>query len=247
MAVSLRRGTPVGRRSPPGMQLVVYCSAVFVGVYATVPYAVRYLHLDNSGVSASLVSVPLTPTWGDNQTVAELWSSQGCEAIFESERPVHTQDTWMLLRRAYEKAVEGPTRSVVYMSPISTVNGFGVPIEARQAVGKGRGVYAAGRGATKGELVWAARYQSARFGDGASYRRFLGLLAVDVACDVLQWVSTRIPLPMHRVSPRHWRVYIGGLFVSWGMPERKQNHLPRVALCSWPRAPPSMAKLYSVA
>ena len=118
------------------------------------------------------------------ESVAALWDSMGCDAIWDEQRPVHSMDTWMHLRQAYEDAVGGHSKSSI--SPISRGNGFGIPIEARRISDHGRGVFAT-KGAKEGDLVWAARNQSAHFGTGATYRKFLATIDKDLACDVLQW------------------------------------------------------------
>merc|ERR1711957_746637 len=68
----------------------------------------------------------------------------------------------------------------------SSKSGFNVKIKAEQAEGKGRGVYIT-EPVKKGQLVWTATKQSARFKDGSSYKEFLFTIPVDLACDVMQW------------------------------------------------------------
>lgn len=116
-------------------------------------------------------------------TVKEIWGKLDCETIFESPRPVHNQSTWMMLRGVYHGIV-GQEKSSI--APLSHESGVRVPFKVKRSKVKGRGIYAKEL-VKKGELVWAAQHQSARFSTGEEYRRFLRAIPVDVACDVIQW------------------------------------------------------------
>lgn len=122
-------------------------------------------------------------SWEDSLDYGDLWDYFDCDEVFETERPIHNQSTWMLLRGAYQGVV-GPDRSSI--APLSHENGFQVSFEVQQFHDKGRGLVATQK-VKKGDLVWTARRQTARFGDGPSYRRFLASIPTDLACDVIQW------------------------------------------------------------
>mmetsp|Transcript_18066 Transcript_18066/g.26497 ORF Transcript_18066/g.26497 Transcript_18066/m.26497 type:complete len:249 (-) Transcript_18066:131-877(-) len=127
---------------------------------------------------------PLETEWWDELwSIGEMWELFGCDEIFASARPVHNQSTWMLMRGVYHGVV-GPNASSI--SPLSYESGFPPPIEAKQAGPKGRGVFAAGT-VKKGDMVWTAKRNRAKWGDGPSYRKFLISIPTDLACDVLQW------------------------------------------------------------
>jgi len=116
-------------------------------------------------------------------TALKIWYDFECENIFSKPRPVHSDATWLQLRNAYKKVV-GSSNSTVDLH--SSKSGFNVKIKAEQAEGKGRGVYIT-EPVKKGQLVWTATKQSARFKDGSSYKEFLFTIPVDLACDVMQW------------------------------------------------------------
>jgi len=114
-------------------------------------------------------------------TARRLWDHLGCTEIFQSERPIHDQSTWSNARQVYKKIV-GEESSLLHDSEST---GFAVPIEAKQAPGKGRGIFAA-RDIKKTTLIWNTK-QTARFQDGELYREFIFALETGFACDVLQW------------------------------------------------------------
>ena len=132
--------------------------------------------------------------------VRQLWNHFGCNDIFEAgPRPVHSIDDWKSMRQAYESVVGVDKSSIpriqqqdeddVDADSRDAVSGFHVPVKARQAGDKGRGVFVADDGSgpvQPGSLVWSTKF-TARFDDGEDYRKFLKLIRVDFACDVLQW------------------------------------------------------------
>lgn len=122
--------------------------------------------------------------------VDHLWDHFGCDAIFESgPRPVHRPSDWLRMRKAYGTVVGSEKATIPDDSSAENGDefrdGFHVPVEARQAEEKGRGVFA--RAPVKeGQKIWSTSY-TARFDNGRDYRRFLAAIPADFACDVLQW------------------------------------------------------------
>ena len=112
----------------------------------------------------------------------DIWNKIDCPAIFFKPRPIHNESTWKLLREAYQNIV-GSESTLNLTNPDS---GFNVNFNVQQSKTKGRAVYAA-EPVKKGELIWTATRQSARFKDGASYKEFLTSIPIDLACDVIQW------------------------------------------------------------
>jgi hypothetical protein len=107
-----------------------------------------------------------------------------CKSVNQATRPVHSHETWVHLRRLYRQTV-GPEQSTI--SSNDTLDGFdGVPIQAAYSPGKGRGIFATGN-IKKDTRVWTLMHQSARFPDGASYRKFLASVPPDMACDLLKF------------------------------------------------------------
>lgn len=127
----------------------------------------------------------LPSDWESDWTSDDIWLHLDCDGIFETTRPIHSNETWVMLRNTYRNLV-GPEASSI--SPSDETNGFKVPYKALIAPGnKGRGVFAAAP-IKKGSLVWTShKHQSAQFHDGDAYRQFLGALPADLACDVIQW------------------------------------------------------------
>jgi len=126
--------------------------------------------------------------WWKKGSTNDLWYQFDCERIFKSPRDVHSQDTWMKLRKEYE-AVVGTKKSTVHIGPNDDdgERGVKVPYMAKQTAVKGRGIFA-GKGVIQKEtLVWTARSQSARFEKGDDYREFVSRIPRSIACDVLQW------------------------------------------------------------
>ncbi|GKY95664.1 hypothetical protein MPSEU_000527400 [Mayamaea pseudoterrestris] len=120
-----------------------------------------------------------------NYTVNDLWTYYfQCDDIFEDERPVHNESMWMLLRGVYQGIV-GPAKASI-AQPLSTVSGFYIDYDVDQTDDKGRGVFA-DQDIRKGQLVYTARRQMAKFSNGYEYRRFLRSIPADLACDVIQW------------------------------------------------------------
>jgi len=126
--------------------------------------------------------------WWKKGSTNDLWYQFDCERIFKSPRDVHSQDTWVKLRKEYE-AVVGTKKSTVHIGSNGEYGerGVKVPYVAKQTAVKGRGIFA-GKGVIKKEtLVWTARSQSARFEKGDDYREFVSRIPRTIACDVLQW------------------------------------------------------------
>jgi hypothetical protein len=68
---------------------------------------------------------------------------------------------------------------------VSADDGFVISTEAKQAPGKGRGIFAA-EDIPRGQLIWSAN-QTASFDSGEDFESFLDLLVLDEACDALLW------------------------------------------------------------
>ena len=127
----------------------------------------------------------LPDDWEPDWDIGEIWEDLECDDIMEAERPVHSQETWAMLRNTYRRIV-GPENSSIL--PTNDKNGFYVPYKVTMAPGdKGRGVFSTSL-IQKGTCVWTShKHQSARFEDGHSYRRFLAAIPEDMACDVMNW------------------------------------------------------------
>ncbi len=135
--------------------------------------------------------------YSDDMSTKEIWEALDCERIFESERPVHSQQVWINARALYEGIVGDDHSSIQvqhksrkfknYFDDNTTRNdnGFSVPVDAKQAPPKGRGIFAV-NDIKAGTLIWSTK-KTARFDSGSSYREFIYGLEVGVACDVLQW------------------------------------------------------------
>eukprot|EP00584_Thalassiosira_punctigera_P026086 CAMPEP_0172577148 /NCGR_PEP_ID=MMETSP1067-20121228/138086_1 /TAXON_ID=265564 ORGANISM="Thalassiosira punctigera, Strain Tpunct2005C2" /NCGR_SAMPLE_ID=MMETSP1067 /ASSEMBLY_ACC=CAM_ASM_000444 /LENGTH=258 /DNA_ID=CAMNT_0013369833 /DNA_START=186 /DNA_END=964 /DNA_ORIENTATION=- len=116
----------------------------------------------------------------ESWTVLDMANNLKCDEIFENERPVHSQIVWDNARALYRDIV-GRDSSIAD----DATNGFSVPVEAKQAPPKGRGIFVL-RDVAAGELMWSTK-KTARFQDGSSYRKFIFGLEEGVACDVLEW------------------------------------------------------------
>jgi hypothetical protein len=119
----------------------------------------------------------------EEHTVKDIFEGLGCEEI-EQPRPIHTDDTWKLLREKYLE-VMGDKASI---KPEQLQgNGFLVPVKVDYSAGKGRGVFAAAP-IKEGTPVHVHNYQyTAIFRDGAKYREYLEQLPEELACDVIMW------------------------------------------------------------
>jgi hypothetical protein len=114
-----------------------------------------------------------------HSTINDIWYEMGCEEVFSSERPIHSQQEWKQAIKIYESIVQDSK-----LDPVN--NGFSVGFEAKQADKfKGRGVYAT-QPIKKGDLVWSTK-RTARFDNGDDYKLFLSQLETAFACDVIQW------------------------------------------------------------
>jgi len=115
-------------------------------------------------------------------THSGMWDILDCEEIFESERPINSHSTWKHARTLY-RGIVGEESSIGDTDDEPT--GFSVPVEAKQSLPKGRGIFAL-RDITAGELIWSTK-KTARFQDGPSYRKFILGLEAGSACDSLEW------------------------------------------------------------
>lgn len=104
-----------------------------------------------------------------------------CSGLFETERPIHPQLIWNNARTLYQVIVGKENSSIVDDAP----NGFSIPVQAKQAPPKGRGIFAE-RDIAAGELIWSTK-KTARFQDGHSYRKFIHRLEPGLACDAMEW------------------------------------------------------------
>jgi hypothetical protein len=120
-------------------------------------------------------------TWA-GYDVKDMRKHLGCEAMFEQERPIHSQEVWKSMRKLYTSIV-GVEKSTVGSSE-TDYNGFGQPYYVEHNK-YGRGIYAAVH-IPKGALVWQ-NIRSAQFAEGPLYRKFLRKLEPNLACDVLEW------------------------------------------------------------
>jgi len=129
-----------------------------------------------------------TPWWKDGELkLMDMWKFLKCEEVFDDDRPVHNESTWMLMRGAYIGAV-GPDDATIVVVGQNRLFGNGFKpgtVEVRVAEDKGRGVYAI-KTFEKGELVWSTQF-TACFTDGMDYRKFLASIPSDLACDVFEW------------------------------------------------------------
>jgi hypothetical protein len=117
-----------------------------------------------------------------------------CDEIFgnAAARPILSTSSWMTMRRTYNEMV-GPEDKSTIEPPLSATaeNGYQVPIEVKEAPGKGRGVFAT-TNIRKGTLIHKAERHTALFEDGISFRRYLAHLPNHLACEVLQFAFTWI-------------------------------------------------------
>lgn len=108
------------------------------------------------------------------------------EILFDDEsppRPIHTPETWTKLRQVYLD-VMGTNASITEAQ--LTGNSFLVPIQVQITEGKGRGVYAK-EFIPKGTKIYESHVYTAMFYTGERFRKFLELIDIDLACDVLIW------------------------------------------------------------
>jgi hypothetical protein len=119
----------------------------------------------------------------DHWTLGKLWNHFDCNILFESERQIPSTETWMKMRQAYVDVV-GSSESTI--GEPNEVDGFFAPIEVQQSPGKGRGLFAA-EDIPRGQHIWSGAIQMATFDSGLDYKKFLGSISDDDACDVLQY------------------------------------------------------------
>jgi len=117
-----------------------------------------------------------------NQNLDEIFYHFNCPALYEEERPIHSQSTWKLLRKAYVDIVT-PEKSTIG-DPLADFNGFDVDFIVKQC-DKGRGIFA-NEFIEKGNAFYTCR-RTAVFEDGQSFRRFLMSIPPDLACDITNW------------------------------------------------------------
>lgn len=115
----------------------------------------------------------------EEMTVEDIWHHFDCVRIFQHSRPVHSEQEWKDLQEVYRSIVGSSD------STLDDRDGFSVPVQAKQAGEKGRGVFVTAPVAA-GQLVWST-HKTARFRRGQEYRTFLARIRPDLACDVLQW------------------------------------------------------------
>ena len=118
--------------------------------------------------------------YSEIMVIEDMWEELDCEDIFEYERPIHSLQTWESAREFYREIV-GEESTITS----DASNGFFVPVEAKQAPPKGRGIFAQ-KDISVGELVWSTQ-KTARFEHASDYCEFIFGLEEGFACDVLQW------------------------------------------------------------
>jgi hypothetical protein len=141
--------------------------------------------LSVNGMSGPKLHKRITDMIPSEMDTSDLEDYFECDKIFGNAniRPILSASEWMTMRRTYHEMV-GPNKSSI--APLSaTEDGFHVPIEVKEAPGKGRGVFAT-TNIKQGTLVHNATRQSALFHNGISFRRYLALLPNNLACEVLQ-------------------------------------------------------------
>ena len=132
--------------------------------------------------------------WKIHGSTSDLWFNLGCEELFQSPRPLHSQSDWVNARNIYKSIVKDESTLPNDNDGDDNDNdsdggnshsGFEVKVVAKQSPGKGRGIYAV-EDIKEGDLIYSSK-QTARFSSGAHYREFLLALQPHFACDVLQW------------------------------------------------------------
>jgi hypothetical protein len=127
--------------------------------------------------------------WESNDwTLGKLWSRFDCNTLFESERQIPNTETWMKIRQAYVDVV-GSSKSTI--GEPNEVDGFFAPVEVQQIPGKDRGLFAT-EDIPRGQHIWSGAIQRARFESGIDYKKFLGSISDEDACEVLQYSSVII-------------------------------------------------------
>jgi hypothetical protein len=163
--------------------------ALCVSVYADQPECKSPLLTADSTLLDDLLHDPMAGYTND-----DLWTYYlDCDSL-EGDRPVHNESIWMLLRGVYQGIV-GPARSSI-LQPLSTNNGFAVDFLVKQSEGKGRGVFAA-QDIAKGQLVYSAAPQMAKFHHGFHYRKFLQAIPRDLACGACVKLRVMLYVCMH--------------------------------------------------
>lgn len=155
---------------------------IFLAASAAIILCVSVFYSINGRTKPSLdgLNIAGKVVYSEYWTVGDMRDALDCDRIFRSERPVHSQNVWENSRELY-KAIVGKDSSITD----NLRDGFLIPVQAKQAPPKGRGIFAA-RDIFEGELIWSTK-KTARFKDGPSYRKFIFGLEDGVACDVLQW------------------------------------------------------------
>jgi hypothetical protein len=99
-----------------------------------------------------------------------MWKILKCDNVFLEERPMHSEIQWKHAIQIYNSIKMESPRPILD----SNMNGFNVPIEAKQSPGKGRGIFAA-QTIRKGEVVWSTK-RTARFDNVGDYIEFILIL-----------------------------------------------------------------------
>ncbi len=100
----------------------------------------------------------------------------------EKNRPIIPQSDWIKARETYISQPSSPPKD---LHPDPKINGFSIPVEARKAPGKGRGVFTL-RDIKKRELVWNPT-QTAKFSTGGAFKDFIFSLDNNFVCDALNF------------------------------------------------------------
>jgi len=100
-------------------------------------------------------------------------------AIGGSPLPIYDQSFWHGLQETYRQIHTEPGY------PEKNGTGFLVPYEIVHVPGKGRGVIASAA-IPEGAKVWHSSY-AAYFADEEEFMKFLSLLPIEAACDILRW------------------------------------------------------------
>lgn len=160
----------------PSLLLV---SAFLTGLSSASSSDERAIDIDHQ----QLPSLP--PSWQHNWTIDQIEDHLECEDILDEVGwQIPTKETWSMLREAYRNLVGAEMSSIL---PTDEKTDFLVPYKVDFIPGKGRGVIATAP-ILKGTLIWTSheRY-SARFPNGAMYRKFLSVIPTVWACEIFEW------------------------------------------------------------
>ena len=118
----------------------------------------------------------------ESRTISELWSSLGCDDVFQAERPIPTKEVFSTAIALFNSIQENPKLRIENKE----TGGIFVALEVRQTADKGRGIFAL-EDIPKGAR-WRSSYNyTATFYHPNHYRSFLLGLERGTACDVMQW------------------------------------------------------------